>query len=230
MSDGAQGPTFGFSADRPIASRGEDLLGRADFAEKLADALCSWRGRDSLVVALYGPHRQEGVLNVNVVDLVGMECLRVFEPEVFRGLPGRKVVLTDLGQSVDGKEKRESIESLLSLVNDGRREQVREILKCIFEPVKWVLNNYGYGHGFEERWIRTRRASASGMFDRYFQLSLSRQEISEAEVERFLASTDIASDSWICFEMRVAAASLRRCFLGWSRTRRNSISHTPQRS
>jgi hypothetical protein len=43
-----------FSADRPILTRGEDKLGRRSFAESLAASVSGWRGRDSLVIALYG--------------------------------------------------------------------------------------------------------------------------------------------------------------------------------
>ena len=44
-----------FSADRPIGSREEDLLGRAGFADSLATAIKGWKGNESLVIALYGP-------------------------------------------------------------------------------------------------------------------------------------------------------------------------------
>ena len=44
-----------FSADRPIASRAADLLGRSAFSGSLASAIKGWKGRDSLVIALYGP-------------------------------------------------------------------------------------------------------------------------------------------------------------------------------
>src|SRR5467141_677525 len=43
-----------FSADRPIASRSEDRLGRRGFSEAIAGAIDGWRGKDSLVIALYG--------------------------------------------------------------------------------------------------------------------------------------------------------------------------------
>ena len=46
---------YPFSADRPINSGSEDLLGRAQFAASLGKAIKSWRGKDSLVIALYGP-------------------------------------------------------------------------------------------------------------------------------------------------------------------------------
>lgn len=44
-----------FSADRPISSHQEDLLGRAGFARSLANTIKQWKGNDSLVIALYGP-------------------------------------------------------------------------------------------------------------------------------------------------------------------------------
>jgi Cdc6-like AAA superfamily ATPase len=50
-----EGNEYPFSADRPINSGGEDLLGRAKFAASLGKAIKSWRGKDSLVIALYGP-------------------------------------------------------------------------------------------------------------------------------------------------------------------------------
>ncbi|HEV7924844.1 MAG TPA: P-loop NTPase fold protein, partial [Verrucomicrobiae bacterium] len=43
-----------YSADRPIVSKRQDILGRAKFAARLADDLHNWSGDDSLVVALYG--------------------------------------------------------------------------------------------------------------------------------------------------------------------------------
>lgn len=54
-SEKSQGKKHQFSADRPINSRAEDRLGRADFADSLASAIKGWKGNDSLVIALYGP-------------------------------------------------------------------------------------------------------------------------------------------------------------------------------
>jgi len=44
-----------FSADRPITSCANDLLGRCNFAKSIAAAIRGWTGSDSLVVALFGP-------------------------------------------------------------------------------------------------------------------------------------------------------------------------------
>lgn len=51
----SQPPSSPFSADRPIRSKSEDLLGRASFAKSLAEIVEGWTGNASLVMALYGP-------------------------------------------------------------------------------------------------------------------------------------------------------------------------------
>jgi hypothetical protein len=48
-------PPHPLSADRPIRSKSEDLLGRSTFADSLAAVVKGWTGNDSLAMALYGP-------------------------------------------------------------------------------------------------------------------------------------------------------------------------------
>src|SRR5438445_9533160 len=44
-----------FSPERPIETLAEDELGRKDFATAVAKVIGQWSGRDSLVLAIYGP-------------------------------------------------------------------------------------------------------------------------------------------------------------------------------
>ena len=44
-----------FSNDRPLESSEQDLLGRAGFAETLAEAISKWQNKESVVIGLYGP-------------------------------------------------------------------------------------------------------------------------------------------------------------------------------
>ena len=68
---------YPFSADRPINSGSDDLLGRAKFAASLGKAIKSWKGKDSLVLALYGPW---GSGKSSVKNLV-LESLRASPPD-----------------------------------------------------------------------------------------------------------------------------------------------------
>lgn len=48
-------PAVGLSADRPSTDPKQDLFGQAPFAKTLAKAIRGYRGRDGIVLALYGP-------------------------------------------------------------------------------------------------------------------------------------------------------------------------------
>ena len=64
----------GFSSDRPILEIEEDLLGRSGFSEDLADAIASWHGKDSLVIALHGDwgSGKSSIKNMAVSKLKGL--------------------------------------------------------------------------------------------------------------------------------------------------------------
>ncbi len=70
-------PPSPFSADRPIRSKSQDLLGRSAFAESLAAVVEGWTGNDSLVVALYGPW---GIGKTSIKNMV-LEHLRRGGPD-----------------------------------------------------------------------------------------------------------------------------------------------------
>lgn len=57
--------------ERPISSKEQDLLGRQRFASKLADSLCKWKDKASLVVGLFGKwgSGKSSVLNLIVEEI-----------------------------------------------------------------------------------------------------------------------------------------------------------------
>src|SRR3990167_2452709 len=76
-----------FSADRPITSRKEDLLGRSDFTESLASAIKGWTGNDSLVIGLYGPWGSGKSSIKNMVLEVLNEAAKSSKPDVMEFSP-----------------------------------------------------------------------------------------------------------------------------------------------
>ncbi|HXF74371.1 MAG TPA: P-loop NTPase fold protein, partial [Actinomycetota bacterium] len=71
-----------FSADRPIASKDEDLLGRTSFAQSLAHAIEGWRSEDSLIIGLYGlwGSGKTSLKNLVVEELCGRIGIVEFDP------------------------------------------------------------------------------------------------------------------------------------------------------
>ncbi|MGP5176810.1 KAP family P-loop NTPase fold protein [Psychrobacter aquimaris] len=76
----------GFAADRPITTIEEDLLGRSGFSTDLANAMASWQGKDSLVVALHG-NWGSGKSSIKNMALIQLENISEDKPTVIEFSP-----------------------------------------------------------------------------------------------------------------------------------------------
>jgi predicted KAP-like P-loop ATPase len=135
--------------------------------------------------------RNEECFEVNPIDLIALEVLRVFEPEVYHKIYESKSILTRQNYGLSGKDAndltRVECESITNLASEGNRTQVKEIIKQLFPTIEWVLGGYTYGADFEEGWFRELRVCHSNIFDRFFYLAIPESDISHAELERILA-------------------------------------------
>lgn len=131
--------------------------------------------------------RTTGSFEVNPVDLIALEVLRVFEPVVYQRLPDAKLELTSQrDRAHDSHDQNERTRKLTeSIVEAGSQpDQVREIVKHLFPPVEWVFGGPMYGHDFEEEWFRQVRLCHPNVFDRYFHLKIPEGDISQADLNR----------------------------------------------
>ena len=136
--------------------------------------------------------QENGSFNVNPIDLIAIEALRVFEPNIYEALPENKLVLVGQSTSLSrdwGDETRKFITSIVEKLPENRREQVRDVLKELFPQVDWALRNYGYGSGFEDGWFRDLRVCHPDVFDRYFHFAVPEGDISQAELDLILSLT-----------------------------------------
>jgi predicted KAP-like P-loop ATPase len=145
-----------------------------------------------------GVFRATGTMEVNQIDLLGLEALRVFEPAVYDALPEhRRLLLEGPGRSHRDKQDDAQAEfaRLLERAPEKNREAVKQILAVVFQPIEWLVQNYRFGSGFEEGWERELRACSERYFDRYFLLALPEGDVSQRDVEVVLAAASDASCS-----------------------------------
>jgi len=138
---------------------------------------------------------QDKSLEIDPIDLIGLEALRVFEPDVYSGIPPLKAVVTRLsGTGLYGNEgeaeTRRLLETLIKGANENSRPRVREIIKQLFPAIGWVFGGPRYSAGIHEEWLRDLRVGHPDTFDRYFNLVIPHGDISQAEVDRLLAHAD----------------------------------------
>lgn len=136
--------------------------------------------------------RGEGAFQVNPIDLIGLEVLRVFEPGVYSRLPDAKMLLTGrIEVGFDPRElpesRRRAVESLIEQASDSSRPRVREILIQLFPPAAWALGDNTRSSSDKSEWFRELRACHADVFDRYFQLALSERDIPHDRIERMLS-------------------------------------------
>jgi predicted KAP-like P-loop ATPase len=145
------------------------------------------RYTNAVRLTFVGPIRTE----VNPIDFLVLEAIRVFCPDVYRQIPSRKAILTNQGYPFNDRhnavnEDRESIEQLFKAGGEYI-DIIRELCLELFLPLARIYRNTFYGSDWQTAWRKERRICAQGVFDKYFILGVPSDEVSDAEVRRILA-------------------------------------------
>jgi len=154
----------------------------------------------SSIVAHLPLHARSAVFEVNIIDFLVLETIRVFEPDLHSLLFREKGLVLQTkrfeGDGLDASE-RARIEALLNVVADGKREVATDALKQLFPRLEWVFGNVHYGHEWNKKWIAEKRVCTDRHFARYFELQTPVGEISESE---FVSIVNHSSDTQILAE------------------------------
>ena len=141
--------------------------------------------------SFHAEHHQAGrSFEVNPLDLILLETLRVFEPSVFEALPGAKMILTRY-QGLFRPIKQEVVEAclaqLLSSVPSTRRIRVQEILEALFPGIGTAYGGRDGTLEFHDEWLRELRICHPKLFDKYFTLAIPDDDLSQAEFDELLS-------------------------------------------
>jgi hypothetical protein len=130
--------------------------------------------------------RNGETFEVNPVDLIGLEAIRVFEPNIYRRLPQEKEILTLEPSWLRDKKKEEDkrrIDSLVGLASAERRALVGKLVGELFPPSNLSRGFGAQGDYLENRWFSELRVCSYQAFDRYFQLATPEGDISQADID-----------------------------------------------
>jgi predicted KAP-like P-loop ATPase len=136
--------------------------------------------------------RAEGVCEVNPVDLIAIEALRVFEPDLYKALPAAKLILTEKFRDVFPPTKEQTQSGVSTLLEKAINRKIAEaLLAQLFPHIQWATSKHIFGGGTdEEGWFRELRVCSKNVFDRYFQFSIGERELSNARIQRLLSLTN----------------------------------------
>jgi len=143
-------------------------------------------------IAIYMPlHVNGSVFEVNIIDFLLLEVLRVFEPDLHDALFGEKDLLAQERLPSDKAQQdrnKKAAAKLLELVPEERRDIPKNVLKELFPLLEWA---YGDRDSLRHssRWLDEKRVCTSRYFPRYFELQTTEGEISERRFVDFLGAT-----------------------------------------
>lgn len=134
---------------------------------------------------------------VNTVDLMLLEGLRVFTPELYEVICKNKESFvgtfrdsTHQNAEPEKTRIREIIDSALKRVGVKESSGYIELLKNLFPKIQSVYGNMHYGNEWYQSWNDGQRLCADGYFDRYFTYSIPKGDFPDAAISVFLNDID----------------------------------------
>lgn len=127
----------------------------------------------------------EECLDVNPTDLIVLECVRVFEPEVYQEISTNDSLLIHLSRDAD-QEKNAFLEQIRRVARNADADKLINILHRLFPTLETVVCNMGYSNESLRQWEIQRRVCTEKFFTRYFNFKLEEDEVPESVIEGLL--------------------------------------------
>ena len=145
---------------------------------------------------------------VNLVDVLGLEAIRVLRPLLFEDLREHAECLTAIpGDPIpqDGRSQlhKNELNSMLENTDNGDREVMESVFAILFPTTQGILGGRWPGRNWIPIWRRQRNVACEEVFRIYLQASLEDDDIalfkirelisalsSKEELERFLDNID----------------------------------------
>ena len=142
------------------------------------------------------------VMEVNPIDFIAIEAIRVFAADFYLFMRDKSSLFTSTYRndrsSGDNNPRKDEIEEALNKSPNETKKSVIELLKRLFPQIDDIFQ-YGYsthGHEWQSSWSNNLRVCATNNFDSYFTLipGGDEEELSQFEIEEILGKTNSAEN------------------------------------
>lgn len=130
--------------------------------------------------------------DVNIVDLLLVEALRTFYPEVYHIVRNNQELFSgvrtkDFEKSDDGEIRGiDLIQGLVSELDAESQRAIKALISDLFPRVEGQYGRHTYGTGFLETWAAQRRICSPECCSRYFSYAVALNDISEGDFSELL--------------------------------------------
>lgn len=127
---------------------------------------------------------------VNPVDFIAIESLRVFLPKVYDAIRANEEQFVGYRTQDHNIEKQAAVafhDGWVQAVPDELQSSTKELMQYLFPKLESVWSNMHYSADSAMQWRRELRVCSQDVFPAYFRLSLPEGTLSRAELDGFLA-------------------------------------------
>ena len=147
---------------------------------------------------------------VNPVDFIAIESLRVFLPKVYDTIRANEEKFAGYCGPIHAIEKHAAVEfhdAWMKALPDELRSSTKDLLMRLFPKLEAVWSNMHYSADSAKQWRRELRVCSQDVFPTYFRLSLPEGTLSRAELDGFFA---LCGDTKAIGAVILEAASKKR--------------------
>ncbi|MBY0005732.1 hypothetical protein H7K05_10385 [Priestia aryabhattai] len=131
---------------------------------------------------------------VNIVDMLCMEGLRIFLSDVHRFIYENSTAFLTAGRTTGidiediSKKYRPLFDNLFNNFTIEEKEIVINLMEELFPRSKYLIKgNYSYGSEWDKKWANEQRICSEDYFDRYFVYSVPNGQISDVKFRALLS-------------------------------------------
>ncbi|GBR55364.1 KAP family P-loop domain-containing protein [Neokomagataea thailandica NBRC 106555] len=144
-------------------------------------------------IAVHIPlHAAGKVFEVNIIDFLILETLRVFEPDLHSALFRNRILLLQEQRNIANDRDtaiKEQAAELLEVTSVQHRDVAKDALKDLFPMIEWAFGGTYYTNNYHNQWLAEKRVCSPRYFPRYFELQTAAGEISERDFVAFVEAT-----------------------------------------
>lgn len=139
---------------------------------------------------------------INPIDFIGIEVVRVFAPDVYLAMADEKRAFTTTesfyiggNNSRDREDRKDICERIVTeKAPSAIADNIKQIIRQLFPQVDGLYTNTHYGNDWQQGWRKLLRICSEDMYDKYFSLSVPSTTLSEKIMNDFLTTIDNISD------------------------------------
>ena len=127
---------------------------------------------------------------VNPVDFIAIESLRIFLPKVYDAIRANEEKFAGYRTPDHNVEKQAAVafhDTWMQAVPSVHQSSTKDLMQRLFPKLESVWSNMHYSADSAMQWRRELRVCSPEVFSAYFRLSLPEGALSRAELDEFLA-------------------------------------------